>query len=211
MKDSDLFTFKHETIGELRGVMKDGEPWFLAAHTCRCLGIKNANETITRIKERHIRFGDKGVGIAYTPLHTAGGKQTVAIITESVMYELVFRSDKKKAFDFQQWVFSDVLPNLRKHGEYRMAGKEIRKALADEIIQSGENERMHGHAYSTYTKLIYKSLGIENGTSRDSLDASMLEKLATRENLVQAMLAEGKEYHEVKALIESFPALSAKE
>lgn len=202
MKDSDLFTFKHETIGELRGVMKDGEPWFLAAHTCRCLGIKNANETITRIKERHIRFGDKGVGIAYTPLHTAGGKQTVAIITESVMYELVFRSDKKKAFDFQQWVFGDVLPELRKHGEYRMAGKEIRKTLTDQIKDSSENERMHGHAYSTYTRLVYKSLGITTETSRDAMSAETLESLAVRENLVQALLAEGRTYHEVKAVLE---------
>lgn len=202
MKDSDLFTFKHETIGELRGVMKDGEPWFLAAHTCRCLGIKNANETITRIKERHIRFGDKGVGIAYTPLHTAGGKQTVAIITESVMYELVFRSDKKKAFDFQQWVFSDVLPNLRKHGEYRMAGKEIRKALADEIIQSGENERMHGRGISNYSKLINKSLGLPEKNDRDTFTAEQLEAVAHRENLVQALIAEGRTYHEVKAVLE---------
>ena len=61
---------------------------------------------------------------------------------------------------------------------------------------------MHGHAYSTYTKLVYKSLGITTETSRDAMSAETLEKLAMRENLVQALLAEGREYHEIKSVLE---------
>jgi len=204
MKDSDLITFTNETLGELRGLMKEGEPWFLAGQVCRCLGIKNASETLTRIKERHEKFGDKGVGIAYTPFQTAGGKQNIAVVSESVLYELIFRSDKKKAFDFQQWIFGEVIPSLRKFGEYRMQGKLIRRSLTDEIKESGENERMHGHAYSTYTRLVYKSLGVPSSVSRDSLNAETLEKLATRENLVQALIREGRTYNEIKTVIEGF-------
>ena len=154
------------------------------------------------LKSGTYRFGDKGVGIAYTPLHTAGGKQTVAIITESVMYELVFRSDKKKAFDFQQWVFGDVLTESTKTRRVPDGGKEIRKTLTIQIKDSGENERMHGHAYSTYTKLVYKSLGLFQQKHRDAMSAETLESLAVRENLVQALLAEGRTYHEVKAVLE---------
>jgi hypothetical protein len=83
-----------------------------------------------------------------------------------------------------------------------MAGKEIRKTLTDQIKDSSENERMHGHAYSTYTRLVYKSLGIKTETSRDAMSAETLEKLAMRENLVQALLAEGREYHEIKSVLE---------
>lgn len=202
MKDSDLITFTNETIGELRGFMKDGEPWFLAGQVCRCLGIKNASETLTRIKERHEKFADKGVGIAYTLFQTAGGKQNIAIISESVLYELIFRSDKKKAFDFQQWIFGEVIPSIRKFGEYRMQGKLIRRSLTDEIKESGENDRMHGHAYSTYTRLVYKSIGVASSISRDSLNSETLEKLATRENLVQALIREGRTYNEIKDVLE---------
>ena len=41
MKDSDLITFTNETIGELRGFMKDGEPWFLAGQVCGASGSKD--------------------------------------------------------------------------------------------------------------------------------------------------------------------------
>ena len=211
MKDKDLITFTNDKIGELRGFMKDGEPWFLAGQVCRCLGIKDSNRAVANIRNRYREAGIEGKHDSTTPLDTFGGKQNVLCISEVFLYELIFSSKKQKAVQFRAWVAKDVLPELRRHGFYRMQGKLMRRSLTDEIKKSGENERMHGHAYSTYTKLIYKSLGIENGTSRDSLDAETLEKLATRENLVQALLAEGREYHEVKALIESFPVLSAKE
>ena len=80
----------------------------------------------------------------------------------------------------------------------------IRRSLTDEIKESGENERMHGHAYSTYTRLVYKSLGVPSSVSRDSLNAETLEKLATRENLVQALIREGRTYNEIKTVIEGF-------
>jgi len=211
MKDSDLITFTNETLGELRGLMKEGEPWFLAGQVCRCLGIKNASETLTRIKERHEKFGDKGVGIAYTPFQTAGGKQNIAVVSESVLYELIFRSDKKKAFDFQQWIFGEVIPSLRKFGEYRMQGKLIRRSLTDGIKDSGENDRMHGHAFSTYSMLINKSLGLPSKLNRDTVPAVILEKIAARENTVAALIAEGKQYGEIKAFIDGLDSLWAKQ
>ena len=40
----------------------------------------------------------------------------------------------------------------------RAKGIAVRQALTKAIQQSGENERMHNHAYSTYTDLVYRSL-----------------------------------------------------
>ena len=37
----------------------------------------------------------------------------------------------------------------------REKGIAVRQALTKAIQQSNENERMHGHAYSTYTDIIY--------------------------------------------------------
>jgi hypothetical protein len=83
-----------------------------------------------------------------------------------------------------------------------MAGKLIRRALTDEIKESGENERMHGHGYSTYTKLINKTLGLPPKNNRDELKPEILEKIAMRENTVQALMREGRQYHEIKEVIE---------
>ncbi|SPZ49676.1 Uncharacterized phage-encoded protein [Sarcina ventriculi] len=39
-------------------------------------------------------------------------------LTESGVYKLIFKSDKKEAEKFQDWVTDEVLPNIRKTGGY---------------------------------------------------------------------------------------------
>lgn len=143
MKDTELITFENQNIGQIRGFIKDGEPWFLAGQVCRCLGIKNTAQAVDSIIDRYKIAEIKGISSTYTLLETDGGKQKVLIIPEPFLYELIFQSRKQKAVQFRAWVTSEVLPQLRKTGQYRMAGKLIRRALTDEIKESGENERMH--------------------------------------------------------------------
>lgn len=206
MKNTQIISFENSMLGEVRGFIDEhGEPWFLAGQVCRCLKLDNSSKVLSRIKEKHGKFGDKteGVSIRYPLLETAGGKQKVAVVNEAILYEMIFYSNTEKAFRFQQWVLKEVIPSIRKHGEYRMQGKLIRRSLTDTLKDSGENERMHGHGYSNYSVLINKSLGLPNKVDRNSLSESMLEKLARRENLVQSMLAEGKTYYEIKNVIEN--------
>lgn len=205
--------FENDVLGSIQGFIDNhGEPWFVANQICHCLNLQNSSVVLNKIIKFHLKHGEhiKGVSIKYHLLKTNGGEQKVAVVSESILYEMIFRSEKDEAFKFQQWVFKEVLPALRKHGVYRMEGKLIRKQLTDELQDSGENERMHGHAYPTYTKMIYKSLGLPNKVNRDTLSIEMKEKLAKREDLVRSFIAEGKQYLEIKAIIESnFKALAA--
>lgn len=205
MKTEELITFSNPALGEIKGVLVGGEPWFLANKVCECLKIKNARDALKGIEERHSRFGDKvkGVGISYILLKTEGGNQKLSVISERILYELIFRSNTKQAFDFQQWVYAEVLPSLRKHGEYRMGGKLIRRTLTDTIKDSGENERMHGFGYSTYSSLINKSLGLPAKVDRNTLDDETLSRVAKREDLVRTLIAEGKQYPEIKGILEN--------
>lgn len=84
-----------------------------------------------------------------------------------------------------------------------MQGKLLRRSLTDAIKDSGENERMHGFGYSTYSIMINKSLGLPSKVDRDSLSSELLEKIARRENLVQSLIAEGKTYQQIKSFIEN--------
>lgn len=143
-------------------------------------------------------------------LDTFGGKQKLLCISETLLYELVFQSRKKNAVTFRAWVTSEVLPALRKHGEYRISGKLIRRSLTDTIKDSGENERMHGHGYSTYSIMINKSLGLPAKNDRNTLPEAILEALATRENTVKALINEGRTYNEIKAIIETFKPIEDK-
>ena len=208
MNSDKIISFKNDTIGEIRGFIdeKTGEPWFFAGKVCDCLKIKNSSDALKNIKEKHLKFGDKldGVAIIYPIIiDRLGRKQRTAAINESLLYELIFQSRTEKAFVFQQWVFKEVLPSLRKHGEYRMTGKLIRRSLTDSVQDSGENERMHGHGISNYTRLINKSLGLPNTVDRSSLSDEMLERVARREDTVRCLINEGKCYTEIKNFIEA--------
>lgn len=58
-----------------------------------------------------------------TPINS-GVKQSHTFIDEPNLYRVIFRSDKPEARKFQDWVFEDVLPSIRKTGQYRVATRQ---------------------------------------------------------------------------------------
>lgn len=208
MKESLTITYNNTEIGELRGFIDEhGEPWFFAGKVCDCLKIKNSREAVRKLKEKHLQYGDKIEGVMKRDIliQTAGGKQKTTVINENLLYELIFQSRTEKAFKFQQWVFTEVLPALRKRGEYRMNGKLIRRSLTDviktEICEKTESVNEKRFAYKNYTNLIYKSLGLKPPVDRDSLPEETLEKIAKKENLVSLLIQDGKGYNQIKDII----------
>ena len=96
----------------------------------------------------------------------------------------------------------------------REKGIAVRQALTKAIQQSNENERMHGHAYSTYTDVIYKSLfgksakqlreeyGISKKDNlRDYFSEEDLKKVQNAEMLVSSLIGYGWGYGEIKNFI----------
>lgn len=67
---------------------------------------------------------EKGVVKNLTP--TNGGKQQLIFINEPNLYRVIFRSNKPEAKQFQDWVFNEVLPTIRKTGKYE-APKPVEK------------------------------------------------------------------------------------
>ncbi len=97
----------------------------------------------------------------------------------------------------------------------RQKGIAVRQALTGVIKQSGENERMHGHAYSTYTNCIYKVLfdmnakqlrekyGIDAKENlRDCFSTEELTAVQRMEYLVSGLIGSGWGYDEIKKFIE---------
>lgn len=96
----------------------------------------------------------------------------------------------------------------------RQKGIAVRQALTKAIQQSSENERMHGHAYSTYTNVIYKSIfgksakqlreerGIGNSDDLHScFSEEELKIIQSAEMLVSSLIAYGWGYGEIKDFI----------
>lgn len=95
---------------EVRTVIKDGLPWWVAGDVCVILGI-DATQT------RRLDEDEKGLH----SIQTLGGSQEMTVINESGLYSLILRSRKKGARDFKKWVTSEVLPTIRKTGSYSVA------------------------------------------------------------------------------------------
>jgi hypothetical protein len=51
---------------------------------------------------------------------TLGGVQKATLINEPGFYRVVFRSRSELAEPFKEWVFQEVLPSIRKTGQYRV-------------------------------------------------------------------------------------------
>ncbi|EJB9142820.1 hypothetical protein MXG70_004572 [Salmonella enterica] len=103
------FSF-HETH-DVRIQVIDGEPWFCLKDVCEILSIANPRDLMAK------QLDKEGVDKIYTP--TESGKQNITFINEPNLYRVIFRSNKPEAKQFQDWVFNDVLPTIRKTGRYQ--------------------------------------------------------------------------------------------
>lgn len=114
--DVTLADFQGSTV---QIVMKDGDPWWVAADVCKALDIINVIQAVNRLDE-----DEKGVSSVYT----LGGPQEMAIINESGLYRLIFTSRKAEAEIFRRWVTREVLPTIRKTGRYEVKTSRQRRA-----------------------------------------------------------------------------------
>ena len=118
--------FKYRT-NDVRTVQMDGEPWFVLKDVCKVLDLG----TTAKVAER-LDADEKGMN----QIHTPGGMQSVTVINESGLYNVILRSDKPEAKPFRKWVTSEVLPAIRKHGAY-MTPETLQAAILnpDTMIQ----------------------------------------------------------------------------
>lgn len=121
---SALAVFSFQEEHQVRVVMINGEPWFVAKDVCDALRLVNSRKALMSLDE-----DEKGVTLSYTP----GGEQKLNIISESGLYTLILRCrDAVKqgttAWRFRKWVTNEVLPSIRKNGEYVYVDPEPMRA-----------------------------------------------------------------------------------
>ena len=99
--------------------------WFKAKEVAQILGYKNTEHTI----KRHVSENHKRTFLLSCPPETGGQAQGrwIIFIDEAGFYELVFKSRLPIARIFRQWVFTKVLPSIRKYGYYKMFDYKIKK------------------------------------------------------------------------------------
>lgn len=133
---SDLSIFRFDGA-DVRTVVIDGEPWFVATDIAKRLGYRDAADMTRTLDE-----DEKGSEIVRTP----GGPQLMNIINEYGLYRAVVKrelgyvgdsSERLAVRAFQRWVTHDVIPSIRKSGQYVAPVEEAPEHLmARALIQA---------------------------------------------------------------------------
>lgn len=109
----------------LRGLMRDGEPWFVARDVAKALGYADPSRAVAEHCKKSVK--------TTILVNNQYGKRTPlnqSIIPESDVYRLIMRSNLPDATRFQDWIVEEVLPAIRKHGGYLTPAK-LEEALSD--------------------------------------------------------------------------------
>lgn len=123
MINNQLQIFESQDFGQVRVILRDGQPWFVGKDVAERLGYQKARNAITR----HVDEEDKQDAPFQGDL---GGTQNMTIINESGLYSLILSSKLPQAKAFKRWVTSEVLPAIRSQGMYLTQPKAT-EALED--------------------------------------------------------------------------------
>ena len=152
-------------------------------------------------------------------LNSQNKKQPMYYMTRDGFTILVMGYTGEKAMRFKEAYikqFNAMEKALQGKLIEREKGIAVRQSLTKALQQSMENERMHGHAYSTYTNCIYKvlfdknakqlreELGIDKKENlRDYLSTEELKAIQSMECLVSGLIDCGWGYDEIKKFIQT--------
>lgn len=114
---NELSIFKNQEFGQVRVVEIRNEPWFVGKDVALALGYKEP----TKAAREKVDEEDRGVSKIDTP----SGKQDMTVINESGMYALILSSKLPNAKKFKRWVTSEILPSIRKTGQYTMSKENL--------------------------------------------------------------------------------------
>ncbi len=126
MNEVQLFNFENH---EVRSLLINSEPWFVGKDVADVLGYKNQNDALSK----HVDGEDKDT-IAIRD--SIGRNRNTPIINESGLYSLVLSSKLPSAKKFKRWVTSEVLPALRKTGQYQVKELSGSELMAKALIEA---------------------------------------------------------------------------
>lgn len=127
---NEVFNFHGQ---EVRTVTIDNDPYFSNADVCKILDINNPSQALKRLKQDGVITNEVIDGL--------GRKQDMKFVSESNLYKLIFQSKKKEAEAFTDWVTSEVLPAIRKHGLYAIDDLLNNPDMAIAALQKLKEER----------------------------------------------------------------------
>ena len=127
---------------EIRILGSYNEPLFVAKDICDVLGLSNITEALKNIPQKWKKIENlTSVSLKSDILYQEQGRNMI-LLRESAVYKLIMRSNKPIAQKFQEVVCEDILPNLRKKGEYKIQSIIDKNNKLEEDKLRLENEKI---------------------------------------------------------------------
>lgn len=165
---TNVQTFNSAQFGELRTQLgPDGRVWFCLNDVMKSLGLSNVTKLKSRLNERGCTISAVGVQTGVKKDETPSIQVVkMLFIDEPNLYRCVFQSRKAEAEKFQDWVFEEVLPTIRRTGGYgagQASDRDVIRAAARIAGGQASLSRFLGIGESTISEVV-------NGCGRPSGD-----------------------------------------
>lgn len=127
----NLEIFKNEDFGEIRSIKIGEEIYFVGRDIAIALGFKNPKDALINhvdeedkkiLQRSEMATFENHIPKEVLPVNFVRGDiptRGLTIINESGVYSLVFSSKLQSAKKFKRWVTNEILPQIRKTGEYK--------------------------------------------------------------------------------------------
>ena len=164
MKNVEIFN--SPMFGELRTSRNDkDEPLFCLKDVCDSLELR-VNDVIKRTGCHPDTIGVSNEIISHGTPTGISKEVEMYFVTEPDLYRVIFQSRKSSARKFQDWVFEEVLPTLRKEGSYSMTQSKQPLAsyqIEDPIERAKRwiEEQQHTRALEVQTEQQAQTIGIQ--------------------------------------------------
>ena len=151
-------------------VSDDGETYFKAKDVAIALGYVNTRDAV----DRHVWDENKfewcninRCAVVHDASENVGGiHPRTLFLTEPGVYQLIFKSELPTARLFQKWVFSEVLPSIRKTGSYTLKDpiEKIQSITLEDLSGYDKNRRRKYKTVSqTHANMLKNPVNEERG------------------------------------------------
>ena len=121
----NLKLFENESFGVIRTAGTSEEPLFCLADICNAVDIANPSNVKNRLDEDDLHLMEV--------IDNMGRTQKAYFVSEAGMYDAILKSESKKARPFSRWITHEVLPSIRKTGEFTTPNTRKEPTISDKI------------------------------------------------------------------------------
>lgn len=113
-----LQVFSCSRFGNIRIVMRDDQPWFVAKDVAACIeyDLSSVNKMCNLCREKDVYVASARTFDSEDL--SESGNSRITLVSESGLYRILAKCNLPRCEPFENWVFDEVLPSIRKNGAY---------------------------------------------------------------------------------------------